>query len=247
MCTVTVIPLRDAGFRLVTNRDERRERPPALPPQRFDVDGAAGAAIWPIDPTGGGTWVGVNDLGVAASTLNYNERPDGAGLRPMPARSRGTIIPAILGEASAVEAADVLRAMEFGGMLPFRVIVVDEREAWIAVWNGVDFAMERSGAGPICLVSSGLGDALVAPRLGLFQREVVMPGPNAARQDAYHAHRWPDRPEISVDMERAAARTVSRTVVEVARATVSVRYAPIDGAAALMEMDRSMSRSGAPG
>jgi len=99
----------------------------------------------------------------------------------------------------------------------------------------------------VCLVSSGLGDTLVRPRLELFDQEVLNPGVTPARQDAYHAHRWPDRPEISVAMERAAARTVSRTIVEVVPARVTMRYIPIGGEPAELTLTRSIARSNASG
>jgi hypothetical protein len=245
MCTVTVIPLGDAGFRLVTNRDERRERPAALPPHRIRLDGAPFDALWPIDPAGGGTWVGVNERGVSATTLNLNESPDTAGPRPTPARSRGSIVPAILAESTATGAAAALRALDLHGLLPFRLVIVDRDALWTARWNGADLSLDRAELTPVCLVSSGLGDALVAPRLDLFRRAVLDPGPTAALQDAFHDHQWADRPEISVRMERAAARTVSRTIVEVLPGAVSMRYTPLGGAPSTISIERPTARTGA--
>ena len=247
MCTVTVIPLGDAGFRLVTNRDERRDRPAALPPRRTTLPDTGIAALWPVDPTGGGTWVGVTDLGIAASTLNLNLRPDSETPRPPSARSRGAIIPAILTAPTAADAAEAVRAMRIDAMLPFRLIVVDASESWIARWDGDALTIDRAESGPVCLVSSGLGDRLVKPRLELFDQGVLTPGSTPARQDAFHAHRWPDRPEISVAMERAAARTVSTTIVEVMPSRVSMRYVPIGGEPAELTLTRSIARSNASG
>ena len=50
------------------------------------------------------------------------------------------------------------------------------------------------------------------------------------RQQAFHAHRWPDRPEVSVLMTRRDARTVSRTAIEVTEARVSLRYTALNPA-----------------
>ena len=63
MCTVTVIPLAGNGRRLVSNRDEVRTRPPSSLPRDHAI--AGGHALWPVDPTGGGTWIAVSDQGVA--------------------------------------------------------------------------------------------------------------------------------------------------------------------------------------
>jgi len=81
----------------------------------------------------------------------------------------------------------------------------------------------------------------------LFARQVIGVGSSASAQDAFHTHQWPDRPEISVFMERSDARTVSRTRVEVGPRAVTMRYEPIDGEPATISLDRALIRSGAPG
>ncbi len=82
-------------------------------------------------------------------------------------------------------------------------------------WARRHLSVARHGPGPLCFVSSGLGDARVAARLDLFEEMVAGPGPTAALQDAFHRHEWPERPEISVMMRRTEARTVSVTTLEV--------------------------------
>lgn len=67
MCTVTVVPSGD-GFRLGCNRDERRDRALASLPSVHHLPHRT--AIFPVDPLGQGTWVGVNGAGVAAALLN---------------------------------------------------------------------------------------------------------------------------------------------------------------------------------
>ena len=75
MCTVSIVPDGDR-FTLMSNRDERRDRAVALQPtvERF----GARAAIMPIDPVGGGSWLGVNDAGLVAALLNRHaaQQPD---------------------------------------------------------------------------------------------------------------------------------------------------------------------------
>ncbi len=78
--------------------------------------------------------------------------------------------------------------------------------------------------------SSGLGDHVVEPpRRALFTRMFAGAAPDdfAAIQDAFHRHRWPDRPHLSVDMDRADAETVSLTVIELDDVSVTMRY--VDG------------------
>ena len=50
------------------NRDERRDRRAATPPAVHRLQHRT--AIYPVDPVGGGTWIGVNDAGLAAALLN---------------------------------------------------------------------------------------------------------------------------------------------------------------------------------
>ena len=218
MCTLTVIATRDdrglsTGYRLVTNRDESRARPPALKPARRRA--GEFVALWPQDPVGGGTWIGVNEAGLTLSILNGNPRP----FPELPAgdmlRSRGVLVPELLRFSKAVEAADALMARSASAHSPFRLVAVDSRSIIDVVWNGASLLRSDRELAPVCFASSGLGDTLVQPRLPLFESMLAELGETVAFQDRFHAHQWPDRPEISVWMEREEARTVSRTIVDV--------------------------------
>ena len=90
MCTVTLLPYDD-GFRLACNRDERRDRLPALPPTSHACGNRT--ATFPVDPAGGGTWIGVNDAGLVATLLNQTRFGDA---RPITAQSRGLIVPLVM-------------------------------------------------------------------------------------------------------------------------------------------------------
>ena len=77
----------------------------------------------------------------------------------------------------------------------------------------------------ILRTSSGLGDAVVArPRRTLFHRTMNGSRDAQAAQDTYHHHQWPGREAISVNMRRADAATVSRSVVEVREGSVRLSY-----------------------
>src|SRR6185369_12035132 len=67
MCTVTFIA-RKNGYALGMNRDEKLTRVKALPPARHERHGRA--ALFPSEP-GGGTWIGVNDMGVTFALINW--------------------------------------------------------------------------------------------------------------------------------------------------------------------------------
>jgi len=223
MCTLTIIPTHAErpGFRLVTNRDELRTRPEAQPPRwRSFREDPRRRAIWPTDPAGGGTWVAANDAGLALSVLNVNPREpvDPSSINGVV--SRGALIPALAHHARAYRAIEALQRFELERFMPFRLVVAERDEAAgglrviSARWDRYRLVFETREDEPVCFVSSGLGDHVVEPRLGLFER-MVRPDPTPEAQDAFHTHHWPERPEASVMMSRADARTVSVTRVEV--------------------------------
>ena len=227
MCTLTVISIGDSGdgvrgYRLVHSRDEQRTRAPGEPGQWRDTPSGR---VWsPRDPDAGGTWLGVREDGLAYGLLNLNIPPNG---RPTPTATRGRVIDRLFAEPVDAEGdADLARIAGFGvdAMAPFRLVRVETGtdRAWLARWDGLGLEVQEIGR-PVCLVSSGLGDDRVLPRLGLFD-EMVIANPTARAQDAYHRHRWNDRPEISVLMSRETARTESIVTVEVNARGVDARF-----------------------
>lgn len=243
MCTVSIIAIC-RGFRLVTNRDEQRDRPAANPPLWRPLPGPRETlrVIWPADRlrdgTEGGTWIAASERGLAMTILNANLNPH----PPLPTRpaSRGDIIPALLHLNSAHAVAAALHDMDLDPYPPFRLIAVeqptpDEPPAIAEIrWDRrlVASAWHRP---PACFASSGLGDHLVQQRIPLFHDLLAGAGDHdlPAAQDRFHAHAWPDRPQLSVLMSRAEARTVSTTTVDVVRdartgrAQVAMNYRPI--------------------
>ena len=229
MCTVTIVP-RGCGFRLVCNRDERRDRPAATPPAVHHLQ--HGAAIYPVDPAGKGTWVGVNDTGLAAALLNRTA--DGASTSAhAPLRSRGVIIPHLLGCRSLTDALGVAAALDPTQFDLFRLILVQPLAAVVLTSDGLALSMATMGVSrPLMLTSSSLGDAVVEPpRRRLFEQLISnSEGAWLAAQARFHAHRWRSRPDISVTMARSDARTVSRTLIDVTPNMIELRYWPVSPA-----------------
>ncbi len=238
MCTLSIIPIQvgsDIGIRLVFNRDERRARPAAAPPQqrRFGER----AALLPIDAVSGGTWIAVNDAGLAMMLLNVN--PPAAALHASPSlslptsprKSRGHIIPALLHQSTvdaAVQQALSLRAADYPA---FRLIIASTCGS---IELASDGSVIRCGAAVLpgrlgMFTSSGLGDHRVdPPRRKLFE-QMLGDGRHCPRtQDAFHQHQWPDRAHLSVNMIRPDARTVSRAIVELTGDRASMTYASLD-------------------
>ena len=107
---VTYVPVGN-GFRLGCNRDERRDRAPALPPAVHGLSHRT--AIFPVDPAGPGTWVGVNDTSLAAALLNRSADST-APLDKNRRRSRGLLIPYLLECASLAGAVHRGAAVDAG-------------------------------------------------------------------------------------------------------------------------------------
>jgi hypothetical protein len=249
MCTATLIPL-SRGLCLTTNRDEGRERPPALPPMVRSFPGGV-LGVYPTDPQGAGTWVGANNAGLVLTLLNLNVTPADADVPPRsPAllRSRGLIIPALLPSRTLTEAADRLTAFDLREFGPFRLLLSAGDGVAITSSDGgsARATVRRLALGPLMLASSGLGDERVAgPRQRLFADMVLADWPAADdsvrlhRQERFHRHRWAESPQLSVCMSRRDARTVSRTTVRVGVDGVRLSYCDVNetaGDGVLVEM-----------
>jgi len=225
MCTVTVVPARDT-IRLACNRDELRSRPVALPP-RIQQFGPR-RAVLPVDTTSGGTWVAVNDAGLALALLNVNGKK-GSYATPAVPQSRGKIIPALLHADTPLSAAFSALTLDPTQYAPFRLLLVNRRGGVEVNSDGTRIRLVwRIGlSSPKLFTSSGLGDQVVeGPRRQLFGEFFDRPGDRLARQDVFHLHRWPDRPHLSVCMDRQDARTVSHTVVSLGPDRVTLTYHP---------------------
>lgn len=224
MCTVTIIR-DDATLRLACNRDELRTRAAAEPPtvRAFGER----RALMPIDPVSGGTWIAVNDAGLALTLLNVNlESPP---INHVHHRSRGRIIPSLLALTSVDAALDAAAGLDPALYPPFRLVVLDRHALGDVYSDGAAGRVERIShdALPVMFASSGLGDHIVdPPRRELFTRMFDAEGQSAATQDAFHRHTWADRTELSVCMSRSDAMTVSYTAIELGGDAVAMRYQP---------------------
>jgi hypothetical protein len=214
MCTVTIVP-HPRGVRLLCNRDERRIRPDAWPPMVHAL--GRRRAIFPVDPQGGGTWVGVNDAGLAVTLLNVHGTTARGERGPF--RSRGLVVRELLLCRSLPDAAAAVVGIPARAFEPFRVVIAHDGQVLVATSAG-SAPIHRSFlplSAPRLFTSSSLGDEVVGPpRRRLFERMVIRSNTGWLRGQArFHNHRWSRRPEISVRMERDDALTVSRTTIDV--------------------------------
>ncbi len=185
MCTLVILRRPEHAWPVVigANRDEMIDRP-ALPPGRHWPDRVE--VIAGLDLEAGGSWLGINDWGVAAAILNRRgSLGPAAGLR-----SRGELVLEALDHADAVAAAAALSYLDPAAYRTFNLIVADNRDA---------FWLRHTGSGPIAVHPLGEGLSLVAaddvneietPRLALAApRFRTAPAPDPERGEWSH---WQD-------------------------------------------------------
>jgi hypothetical protein len=125
MCTLVILrrPSHRWPVLIGANRDEMVERP-ARPPGRHWPDRPEVTAG--LDLFAGGSWLGINDWGVAAAILNRT-----GSLGPAPGRrSRGELVLEALDHADAVAAAAALSALDPDSYRSFNLIVADSRDGF---------------------------------------------------------------------------------------------------------------------
>ena len=208
MCTVSVVPHED-GYRVMCNRDERLTRPSARPPRPCKL--GARTAVYPSDQQGGGTWIGVNDAGVAVALLN--RAPSGRMVTRRPQYSRGLIVPPLLEFDALATAAAAAARLDPAAFEPFSIVLVQGDTVCSITSDGSSLATERAVLRvPVLFTSSSLGDSVVGPpRRRLFTRMVTAAPSWLDGQRRFHSHAWRGRPAVSVCMTRRDAKTVSRS------------------------------------
>lgn len=218
---------------MICNRDELVSRPLAVPP-RWTTAGARRVSH-PVDPLGGGTWIAVNERGVAIALLNRQTRPDASEpcsarlLEKSVRRSRGEIPVALSSVEGLPDAYARLAHVPPATYAGFLVLVVASGELLVAASDGVRLTIQtRPLDVPVAFTSSSLGDgAAERLRLPLFDALVASGRDPWSGQRAFHNHHWADRPELSVRMRRRDAYTVSRTQVDVTGGDVALDYEPL--------------------
>ena len=218
MCTLTILhscpgESTQRGFRLAFSRDEQRDRLSGTGPA-VETAGS-GRAILPRDPVGGGTWIAVNDSGLAFCLLNVNPPRSDAAARG--GATRGALIPRLLHLDSLAAVEEALPGLDADIQRPHRLVVTDGSGILEAIGGGgvVEHRSHRPKQ-PFMRSSSGLGDHVVEPlRREAFDRFIASNSWVSSSQDEFHRLRFEGRDECSIDMSRPDARTVSWTVIEV--------------------------------
>lgn len=219
MCTVSWIHHED-GYTLLCNRDEQRSRGLAQPAMLHRLEGVA--CIAPTDSDFGGTWIGVNEFGVAVCLLNgANLLATPAG-KPAGSRSRGLLVRDLLPSGSIEEAAGRLGRAD--GYAAFTVVILEPgHAAFAAQWDGATLHAVPDADGLVPLVSSTVATEQVqAARRNTFTR---FQG-DAGAMRAFHASHEPLPGPLSPCMHRPDAETLSFSEVYAGSSRVEFAYTP---------------------
>lgn len=217
MCTASWL-IHPDGFELFFNRDESRRRGPAAAPERLELGGVR--LLAPRDADAGGTWLGVNEHGLALGLLN------GRDIGPVPAapRSRGLLVRELLSARDGEELRARLEAQALERHRAFLLTLLEPgREPCLFAWDGARLEAGPARA-PLCSSSLDPGQAR-RERERLYGRLVGPGAPGREALERFHASHEPARGPWSPCMHREDARTVSASQVRVDRRTVALRYA----------------------
>jgi len=140
MCTVTYIPGERNNFILGHNRDERIDRPMATPPLPRMINGQK--VIYPVDPEGKGTWIGISAGRRLACLLNGGTKKHER--MPPYRHSRGLVIPAYF-TYKGVEEFSV--HFYFSGLEPFTLITIEEKRMFALVWEDETLNLKEKNPG----------------------------------------------------------------------------------------------------
>jgi hypothetical protein len=218
MCTISFLP-NEAGCAVAMNRDERRSRIIASPPQ------VLGNAIYPREPGGEGTWIAVNTTGITLALLNRNLN----GGMYLKSRSRGEVIPSLAGCESLPEIQRRLVELNCRGMFPFRLFAMSPHEREVCEWRWQDQRLSSTSHTwePHHWYSSGMSDEEAERRRGAVTQQ-AWKQPDAGSLEwvrMLHRSHEPKRGAFSVCVHRDDAATVSYSEIVVDNERVEFRYA----------------------
>ncbi|WP_189398507.1 NRDE family protein [Arenicella chitinivorans] len=216
--------VRDQGYELFFNRDERNSRHRALLPAVTLLAGVQ--VVAPTDTDAGGTWIAANQFGVTVCLLNHYQFEQIESYKDW--TSRGQIVRHFSSAAQVGDVATHFSTLPLSDYRAFRLFVIEPSGAnCLCVWDGHAPRIEHNVSSP---KSSSSVDAshVKGLRRALFRNLGLAELDSTRAYLAYHASHLPSRSKESVCMHREDASTVSLTHVAVTAEQVQVRYA--DGA-----------------
>ncbi|GLS90942.1 hypothetical protein GCM10007916_20090 [Psychromonas marina] len=232
MCTLTY-RLTESGYELFFNRDEQRSRAQAIVPQ---VDNDLNA-IYPVDPVGQGTWLGVHQSGLCLALLNYYQAEKKATSGEF--ISRGEIILTLL--TSQGDIIERLKDLPLSHYQPFQLCIFPEglnitnKQLLLLQWDGENLTKQPHSP---FFTSSGVDYPQVyQARKKAFEQIVSASAPTTEQLLKFHQQQQ-NEGKLSVKMFREDAQTVSFSHIVVGDAIQFNYIDYIDGTRSLASLKR---------
>lgn len=209
---------REKGHtRVFFNRDELISRKKEIEPQFFTSD--AGNYICPIDPEGGGTWMGIHSRKWFLCLLNYY--PQGKIIRGSQFRSRGLLVKDILNNGILLEPETITKLILDAPYPPFSILQISKDQATGYQWDGQQILQLTH---PIqFLTSSGHASLEIQQIRGKAYEDLERPLEKKTLEQ-FHRSRDRNRPEVGICMQRPEARTQSIAHIEITPTKIQMDY-----------------------
>ncbi len=182
MCTVTFIPVKGKYF-LTSNRDEKHIRSQALPPEIYVENGIS--VIYPKDADAGGSWIALNEKGIAAVLLNgaFEKHESNPPYR----KSRGIIFLEII---YSTMPATYFRQIDLSGIEPFTMIIFD-KDLYECRWTGTTIHCKELEKDKSYIWSSAtLYNKTVVKKREQWFETFFENSPNPTQEDILNFHRF---------------------------------------------------------
>jgi len=216
--------LKDEGYELFFNRDERKTRSRAKAPTTQNQSGIN--YIAPTDTDAGGTWIATNHFGITVCLLNYYQFEKSLISQPSNTWiSRGEIVRDFAVSTSLAEADTKIESLKLSNYRAFRLFIIDRKgNNRLYVWDGKQLQIELAIDGPRS--SSSIDTQQVkASRYQLYADLKLADSTNREDYLSYHASHMPNKSAQSVCMHRDDANTVSLSHIEVSDDATNFSYA----------------------
>lgn len=220
MCSVSWL-IDQNGYQVFFNRDEQKTRTRALPPHIHEMAGVK--ILMPIDPVGQGSWISVNEHGMALCLLNnyQGNNPKGALF------SRGLLLKHLSKEVNANDVCNAFHDLTLSQFAPFTLLAFDlnllakNTSVMVLDWNGSSSSIYPTNSP---LFSSSVDLPQVTANRQLAYQQIVGKKPTQSSLLAFHKQHHSHEPHKSVCMHREDAKTVSFTQIIVTHKEQEMRY-----------------------
>lgn len=222
MCSVSWL-LEENGYQVFFNRDEQKTRALAMLPRQYQVNGVD--IIMPLDPTGGGSWISINEFGLSLCLLNNYQGivPDG------PLISRGLLLKNMSSSRNIAQLTEAFHRLELSSFAPFTLLafapnLTQHNGVVVAYkWDGVQQSIVDTDSP---LFSSGVDLARVQAYRQAKYDQLISTGKNQQDLLMFHSHHHSEQPHLGTCMHRSDAHTVSFTHLRNRHGQASMFYAP---------------------